>query len=288
MTGGHRSSRWHATEAGVLWVPDERPLALSVSGGDLPLRGCFVTGTDTEVGKTAISAGLLHALGRRSLRVAGYKPVAAGAVWRAATGEPGGHWHNDDVESLHAASNIELTRSEVCPCLLEEACAPHVAARLEGGRIAPQLLIAGAHQLMRRCDALVVEGVGGFCVPLVEAEGVGDRSGAGDWGADDLASALDLPVVLVVGLRLGCINHTLLTAQAVSARGLRLVGWIANRIEPNMTHAQDNIDTLTRALQQRHAAPLLGVVDYLVPVTAARVADRLDIDAVLGALGLQG
>ena len=154
---------------------------------------------------------------------------------------------------------------------------------------------------MLRCDALVVEGVGGFCVPLVEAEdteradddgaavdfAVAPEAGA-DWGADDLATALDLPVILVVGLRLGCINHTLLTAQAVSARGLRLAGWIANRIEPNMTHAQDNIATLTRALQQRHAAPLLGVVEYLVPVTAARVADQLDADALRGALGLPG
>ncbi len=102
----------------------------------------------------------------------------------------------------------------------------------------------------------------------------------------DLAAALGLPVILVVGLRLGCLSHALLTAEAVSARGLRLAGWIANHIEPNMTHAQDNIDTLTRALQQRHAAPLLGVVEYLVPVTDARVADQLEVDAVLEALGL--
>ena len=103
-----------------------------------------------------------------------------------------------------------------------------------------------------------------------------------------MAVALDLPVILVVGLRLGCINHALLTAQAVAARGLRLVGWIANRIEPTMPHADLNIDTLTRALQQRHGAPLLGVVSYHAPATASRVAAELQVDAVMSALGLRG
>lgn len=297
--GGDPSSNWEATEAGVLWQPEARATDLAEPEGGPPLTGCFVTGTDTEVGKTAISAGLLHALGRQGLRVAGYKPVAAGAVWRGAASGPGGHWHNEDVEALHAASNIELTRSEVCPCLLEEACAPHLAARLEGGRIEPQVLIAGARRLMPRCDALVVEGVGGFCVPLVEVdepdddvdadlvlEAAAPAALAADWGADDLAVALDLPVILVVGVRLGCINHALLTAEAVAARGLRLAGWIANRIEPNMMHAQNNIDTLRRALQLRHNAPLLGVIDYMVPATPARVASRLDVGIVIEVLGL--
>jgi dethiobiotin synthetase len=285
------------TEADVLWEPEAQPQNAVEADCARPLRGCFVTGTDTEVGKTTCTAGLLHALAQRGLRVAGYKPVAAGAVWQPAVNGPGGHWYNEDVEALHAASNIELTRSEVCPCLLEEACAPHLAARLEGGRIEPALLIAGAHHLMPRCDALVVEGAGGFCVPLVESQEIGDDLTAPDaagaqspgtgWGTDDLAVALDLPVILVVGLRLGCINHALLTAEAVAARGLRLAGWIANRIEPTMPHAQLNIDTLTRALQQRHDAPLLGVVPYHAPATPARVADELDVDAVLDALGLR-
>lgn len=285
--GGNPSDGWRATEAGVLWAPEGRPADLAERDADLPLRGCFVTGTDTEVGKTTLSAGLLHALGFHGLRVAGYKPVAAGAVWCSAAQGPGGHWHNEDVEALLAASNIELTRSEVCPCLLEEACAPHLAARLEGGRIEPRLLMAGARRLMPRCDALVVEGVGGFCVPLVEGDDNEDGSDDGDWGTDDLASALNLPVILVVGLRLGCINHSLLTAQAINARGLRLAGWIANCIEPNLAQAPGNIDTLTRALQQRHGAPLLGVVEHLAPATAARVAEQLDVVAVLDALGLR-
>lgn len=284
-------------ESAVACEPEAQPHAAVESDGSRPLRGCFVTGTDTEVGKTTITTGLLHALAQHGLRVAGYKPVAAGAVWQAAASGTGGHWYNEDVEALHAASSIELTRSEVCPCLLEEACAPHLAARLEGGRIEPAVLIAGAHQLMPRCDVLVVEGAGGFCVPLVESEQFSEAPAMSeaiaatpndtDWGTDDLAVALGLPVILVVGLRLGCINHALLTAEAVAARGLRLAGWIANRIEPTMPHAQLNIDTLTRALQQRHDAPLLGVVSYRAPVTAVRVAEELDIDAVLEALNLR-
>ncbi len=246
-----------------------------------PLRGCFVAGTDTGVGKTVISAGLLCLLGRRGLRVAGYKPVAAGAVWHAdaaTPNEPGG-WRNDDVEALLAAGTVELTRAELCPDVFEAACAPHLAARLEGRRIEPQRLIDGARHLMPRCDALVVEGVGGFCVPLAEGAG-------GDWGTDDLAVALALPVVLVVGLRLGCINHALLTAQAITARGLRLAGWVANRIDPEMAHADDNIDTLARTLQSRHAAPLLGVIAHIESPDAGSVADQLDALAVMAALQL--
>lgn len=284
--GGDPSNGWQATEAGVLWEPEARAADLAEPDTDRPLRGCFVTGTDTEVGKTTVSAGLLHALGRQGLRVAGYKPVSAGAVWCSAASGPGGHWHNEDVEALLAASNIELTRSEVCPCLLEEACAPHLAARLEGGHIEPRVLTAGARRLMPRCDVLVVEGVGGFCVPLVEAEEVEDGADTAGWGADDLASALALPVILVVGLRLGCINHSLLTAAAINARGLRLAGWIANRVEPDMAHAQDNIDTLRRALQRRYGAPLLGVIDYMVTATPDRVANQLDVGAVIEVLGL--
>jgi dethiobiotin synthetase len=296
----------------MLTDPDEpqgSALAAAMPRTTTPLRGCFVTGTDTEVGKTAISTGLLHLLGRQGVRVAGYKPVAAGAVWRVSvgaaaarsmgSGDSAGYWHNDDVEALLAASTIDLTRTEVCPCLLEEACAPHLAAELEGGCIDPQALIDGAHRLMPRCDALVVEGVGGFCVPLVVGHGVDGGFGAGhtaplgggafdaeDWGADDLAAALDLPVILVVGMRLGCINHALLTAQSVADRGLRVAGWVANRIDAQMPHAQDNIATIARALQRRHAAPLLGVVGFTSPPTADRVADQLDTPAVLRALAL--
>lgn len=247
----------------------------------LPLRGCFVTGTDTEVGKTAISAGLLHLLGRRGQRVAGYKPVAAGASWRSGVSGAEGHWHNDDVEALLAASHIVLTRADVCPSLFEAACAPHLAARLEGRCIEPHTLIAGAHRLMSRCDALVVEGVGGFGVPLVVAD-----DAPGDWGADDLAAALGLPVVMVVGLRLGCINHALLTAQAVAARGLNLVGWVANRIDPHMGLVQDNIDTLSTLLHRRHGALMLGVVEHLGDPSPERVADALDEALVRRALGL--
>ncbi len=296
LGAGYPPNVLHLSEADVLCEPEAQPQEAADVDCSRPLRGCFVTGTDTEVGKTTVTAGLLHVLAQRGLRVAGYKPVAAGAVWQAAASGPGGRWHNDDVEALHAASNIALTRSEVCPCLLEEACAPHLAARLEGGRIEPALLIAGAHRLMPRCDLLVVEGVGGFCVPLVESEVFGDdrtafdreaSTSGTDWGADDLAVALDLPVILVVGLRLGCINHALLTAEAIAARGLRLAGWMANGIQPNMPHARLNIDTLSRTLQQRFYTPLLGVIAHRVSSTSAQVAEQLDKAKTLEALGLR-
>lgn len=223
------------------------------------MKGLFVTGTDTEVGKTRVSAGLLHLLAAQGLRASGCKPVAAGV---SAQGE---RWVNEDVEALRAASSVELSEADVCPCLLREACAPHIAARLEGVAISRDALVAHVRALGTRADALVVEGVGGFCVPL------GD-----DWGSDDLAADLGLPVVLVVGLRLGCLNHALLTAQSVHSRGLRLAGWVANRIDPQMAHADENISTLERLLAARHGAPRLGTIPWLECPSPAAVAASLD------------
>ena len=209
------------------------------------LKGLFVTGTDTEVGKTHVAAALLRLLGSGpgAPRVAGYKPVAAGVD---ADG------HNEDVQALRAASNITLSTEQVCPALLPEACAPHIAARLAGRAIALPALVDGARALATQADLLVVEGVGGFCVPLDDAQ-----------GSAELAQRLALPVVLVVGLRLGCINHALLTAEAVAARGLRLAGWVGTRIDPAMRHADDNVATLTQWLQRGWAAPCLGIVPHL-------------------------
>ncbi|MCW7537178.1 dethiobiotin synthase [Aquabacterium sp. A7-Y] len=230
------------------------------------LRGCFVTGTDTEVGKTLASAALLQALAVRGLRSAGYKPVAAGVALRE------GRELNEDVEALRAASSVALEPSEVCACLLREPCAPHIAARLEGRSVSRATLLDGAARLARRADWVVVEGVGGFCVPLGE-----------DWGADDLAVELGLPVVLVVGLRLGCLNHALLTAQAVQARGLHLAGWVGNRIDPRFAWPEDNLATLERLLRQRHGAPCLGVLPWLEPLDVAAAAAQLDVTPLLQA-----
>lgn len=217
----------------------------------------FVTGTDTEIGKTFTACALLHAFAARGLRTLGMKPVAAGC---AADGT------NEDVEALRAASTVARPATEVCPYLFGQPIAPHLAARDEGRSIELTAILLRYRALAALADVLIVEGVGGFCVPFD-----GDESSA------DLAVRLQLPVVLVVGLRLGCINHTLLTQEAIAARGLRLAGWVANRIDPQMARIDDNV----AALRERVHAPLLADVPYR-PIDGALGAGRLlDIEALL-------
>jgi dethiobiotin synthetase len=222
------------------------------------LQGCFVTGTDTEVGKTRISAALLHWLAQAGWRSAGFKPVAAG------TSLIDGQTVNEDVRALREASSLPMSDAEVGPYQFEAACAPHIAAALQGQVIDRRAIVQAAHALASRADRLVVEGVGGFCVPL------GD-----DWDSADLACDLQLPVVLVVGLRLGCINHALLTAQVIRARGLPLAGWIGNSVSPAMPWVAENVTTLSQRLQ-RLGVPCLGVVPWLSQPDPAAVAAHLD------------
>jgi dethiobiotin synthetase len=234
-----------------------------------PMHGCFVTGTDTEVGKTRVSAALLHWLGERGLRCAGYKPVAAGA--ETIDGES----VNEDVRALRDASSLALTDAEVGPCQFGAACAPHIAAALEGRSIERVVLLQGARTLTARAEYLVVEGVGGFCVPL-----------GADFDSADFAVDLGLPVLLVVGLRLGCINHALLSAEAIRARGLRLAGWVANTVDAGMPHRDANLATLRDELGRRHQAPCLGVVPRLASPHPAAVAACLDDPALRALFGL--
>jgi dethiobiotin synthetase len=230
-------------------------------------HACFVTGTDTEVGKTRISAGLLSLLGRDGARSAGLKPVAAGLE------RVEGRWVNEDVGLLRAASSLPMTDAEVGPCQLRSPCAPHVAAEIDGRAIDRAALVGAAQALAERCDWLVVEGVGGFQVPL-----------GADWDTADLACDLRLPVILVVGLRLGCLNHALLTAAAVQARGLQLAGWIGNTIDPGMQRPEENIHTLRTWLQRRHGAPCLGIVPWLAKPEPTAVAAFLDAPAIRRAM----
>ncbi|MEO9228426.1 MAG: dethiobiotin synthase [Devosia sp.] len=228
-----------------------------------PLYGCFVTGTDTEIGKTRISAALLHWLAQSGRRCAGLKPVSAG------TDVIDGQWVNEDVRALRDAGSVALTDVEVGPLQFEAACAPHIAAALEGRFIDRAAILNAARALAARADVLVVEGIGGFCVPL-----------GADWDTADLARDLGLPVVLVVGLRLGCINHTLLTAQAIRARGLRLAGWVGNSVVRDMPWADENVATLRDWLGRQHGAPCLGVVPWLADPSPAAVAAHLDATAL--------
>lgn len=224
------------------------------------LRGIFVTGTDTEIGKTRISAAIVQLLAHGGLAVAGLKPVAAGMAWID------GERINEDVHALRAAGSVALSAAGVGPCQLEAACSPHIAAALEGRRIEREPLLAAIHAAAGRAERVVVEGVGGFRVPFGE-----------DWDSADLAVALDLPVLLVVGLRLGCINHALLTAEAVRARGLRLCGWVANTVDPQLPHVAQNLDALARGLG---SAPCLGLVPRLPEPTPEAIAPYLNVPAL--------
>lgn len=204
--------------------------------------GCFVTGTDTGVGKTLVAAALLHQLARHHARVAGMKPVAAGLVVRD------GRRVCEDAQALRAASTVEVPTALDCPAAWPEPLSPHLAARRAGGRIAVAELQTAHAALRGFADVVVVEGAGGWRVPINERETLAD-----------LAIALARPVVLVVGLRLGCLNHALLTAEAVCRDGLELAGWVANAVDPGMACRLENIDTL----HQRLGAPLLGVVPWM-------------------------
>ena len=195
----------------------------------------FVVGTDTGIGKTHASCALLHALARRHARVCGMKPIAAGGV------ESPDGFTNEDSIAHRAASTVRVPPALDNPILLPEPLSPHIAAARAGRPIAFAPVLAAVDALRALTDALVVEGAGGFLVPLSDTQ-----TGA------DLAVALRMPVVLVVGMRLGCLNHALLTAEAIRARGLVLAGWIANRVDPGFLCPDENLDYL----RTRLGAPL--------------------------------
>ncbi|MBL0143390.1 MAG: dethiobiotin synthase [Betaproteobacteria bacterium] len=224
-------------------------------------RGIFVTGTDTGVGKTLAACALVHALRSRGLRVAPMKPVAAGAVLR------NGVWANEDTLALADAAGTDApTLDAITPILLREPIAPHIAAAREGRTIDLALLVEAHRRLAAQADFTVVEGVGGFLVPLGPS-----------LDTRNLASGLGLPVVLVVGLRLGCLNHALLTAGSIERTRLPFAGWIANAIDPDMKGADENIV----ALAERLPAPLIGRLPFLPGADARELAARLDVSTLL-------
>ena len=223
------------------------------------LTGFFLTGTDTGCGKTEITCGMMHYLRARGVRVAGMKPVASGAV------AVDGRMRNEDALLVQAQQSGETLYDWVNPYAFGPPVAPHLAAADAGVEIDFARIRVSAERLFEQRDCILVEGVGGWRVPL-----------SGGKTVAHLAGYLDLPVILVVGLKLGCINHALLTAEAIRRDGIVLAGWVANVVEPAMLLQQENIETLVSVLE----APLLGVVPHLGSVKAARVADYLDLTAV--------
>lgn len=224
-------------------------------------RGWFVTGTDTEVGKTLVAVSLLHALTARGYRCVGMKPVASGCT----PGATGLH-RSRDAEALLAHSSVPAEYVDVNPYSFVPAVAPHLAAAAAGQAISLDKVQAHYERLCDAAEWVVVEGVGGWAVPLAD-----------DASIADLARALGLPVILVVGMRLGCLNHALLTGDAIERDGLVMAGWVANQIEPEMPLFEENV----HALERRLAAPLLGVVPHLSVPHPSAVTAYLDVALLL-------
>ncbi|MCU7834509.1 MAG: dethiobiotin synthase [gamma proteobacterium symbiont of Taylorina sp.] len=203
------------------------------------MKAYFITATDTDAGKTFVTAGLLEGLSKAGYKIQGFKPVASGCV-KTARG-----LRNDDALKLIAACSSELDYKWVNPYAFEPAIAPHLAAQQAGVSINLQTIAKHIFQSANDADYVFVEGVGGWMVPLNHRESVAD-----------LAKLLGFPVIMVVNMRLGCINHALLTAQAIEQTGLTMTGWIANQASDSMAYQDDNI----KSLQSRIKAPLLGII----------------------------
>jgi len=207
------------------------------------INGLFVVGTDTEVGKTLVSGALIRKLRSQGKQAIGFKPVAAG-TYRAANGDI----LNEDLETLRIASQLAPGQLKLCPYVLDIPAAPHLAAATTETTLKLGTIIEALIEVQKHSDYLIVEGAGGFLVPLNEKEDLGD-----------LAQQMRLPIILVVGMKLGCINHALLTQEAIKARGLKMTGWIANSLLSEMSLLKENI----ASLQTRIDAPFLGFIPPL-------------------------
>ncbi len=218
------------------------------------MNGYFITGTDTECGKTEITLGLMHLLQNAGNSVIGMKPIASGAVLTA------DGLRNDDAERIQRQSSFDAPYDLINPFAFELPIAPHLAASNVGQSINFDQILDCYKQLSEKADIVIVEGVGGWRVPLSE-----------DGDVSDLAFALNLPVILVVGMKLGCINHALLSADSIKSKGMQLAGWVANVMSPDMLELDSNIATLTREID----TPCIGVVPHMQDVTIETLAAKL-------------
>lgn len=217
----------------------------------------FITGTDTDIGKTLIATGLLEAANKKGKRTAAIKPIAAGC---SDTGEGP---QNEDALMLQAAASTELSYQQVNPVALDEPMAPHIAAKEQGKQLSANRLTGYCRGItLLPVDLVVIEGAGGWRVPLNNRESMAE-----------IPKQLNAEVVLVVGLKLGCINHALLTAQAIRSDGLKIAGWVANTIDEDMLRLDENIDTLKQLIDE----PCLGVIPRLAEKSPQQVATFLTV-----------
>jgi dethiobiotin synthetase len=230
-------------------------------------KSFFITGTDTEIGKTFITCGLIEAFRQANIRAAPMKPIAAGTLVQ------NGVMLNEDVHQLLNAYAAPINIAKVNPYCFDEAIAPHLAARHEGRAVDMAVIIDAHADLSASHDVVLVEGAGGFLVPLSDSVSM-----------SVLPQQLRCEVILVVGMRLGCLNHALLTAEAIQSRGLKLAGWVANTVDAHMSCLDENVETLTQLLP----APCLGIVprlrvapDTMMAETAKKIAAYLRIESLL-------
>ena len=222
-------------------------------------KAYFITGTDTDIGKTHIATKLVTHFVSLNLKTAAMKPISAGCEMQD------GQLKNEDALKLIAASNVEAPYHLVNPYAFAPAIAPHIAANLVGEVVSIAHIQAAFEQLSTLADVVVVEGAGGFLVPINESETIAD-----------LSCALNIPVILVVGMRLGCINHALLTVLAIENKGLNIAGWIANEIDTEMPYLQENIASLVARIN----APYLGFIAWKKDINATQTNHQLDLSVL--------
>ncbi len=220
----------------------------------------FIAGTDTDVGKTVASKAILQALAEKDLKTVGYKPIAAGSELVE------GELKNSDALHLQSVATVACDYQDINPYTLKLPTSPHIAARAEGAKIDFQVLSDKLARNKAVSDVVLVEGAGGWRVP------VSDSDYLSSWVKHE-----KLPVVLVVGIKLGCLNHALLTAEAIEADGLNIVGWVANRINPGTEHYADII----AMLEQKIAAPKIGEIPYVPSAKRKDLGKFIHIDALL-------
>jgi dethiobiotin synthetase len=222
--------------------------------------GFFITGTDTEVGKTLVSGALILKLRHLNKNTLGFKPVVAGTYAGS-----GGQLLNEDLETLRIASHLPADQQNLCPYVLDTPAAPHLVAKDLGIDLELNTMVEAFVGIQTKSDWIVCEGAGGFLTPINDEEDLGD-----------FAKAIDLPVILVVGMKLGCINHALLTCEAIKNKHLKIAGWVANTLSTEMSFIDENIETLCSRIE----APFLGLIPILPKGIEKRVNGSYSIEAL--------